>query len=208
MIGKQNSLVTLFAIALCVLLLFCGATVQAQNGSVGGGLFEGHSDVGPVLHAGSVEYDSAKQAYTVSGSGDDMWADDDEFHFVWKKMSDDVSLTADIAFANLEGNAHKKAVLMFRQGLDKDSAYVDVALHASGLTSLQYRETKGGDSHEIQAKMSAPARLRLVKRGDYVVSLFGRGRRRIPGNGRFHPAAVAGAVLCRDSGSAVITRKR
>ncbi len=163
-----NPLLTLFSIAICVLILVCVAPVQAQNTSAGAGLFESQSEVGPVLHPGSVEYDSAKQTYTVSGSGDDMWADDDEFHFVWKKMSDNVSLTADIAFANLEGNAHKKAVLMFRQGLEKDSAYADVALHASGLTSLQYREEKGGDSHEIQAKMSAPARLRLVKRGDYV----------------------------------------
>ena len=124
--------------------------------------------MGPVLHPGSVEYDPSKQTYVVSGSGDDMWAADDEFHFVWKKVSDNVSLTADIAFANPGGNAHKKAVLMFRQGLDQDSAYADVALHASGLTSLQYREEKGGDSHEIQSNISAPARLRLVKQGDYV----------------------------------------
>ena len=32
---------------------------------------------------------------------------------------------------------------MIRQGLEADSAYVDVALHGDGLTSLQFREGKG-----------------------------------------------------------------
>ena len=155
---------------ICVFVLLFGVQVlvKAQTSSPTAGIFDGHSDVGPVLHPGSVVYDSAKDTYVVSGSGDDMWADDDEFHFVWKKMSGDVSLTAEVAFANGAGNAHKKALLMFRQGLEKDSAYVDVALHASGLTSLQYREGQGGDSHEIQATQSAPARMRLVKRGEFV----------------------------------------
>ncbi|MGA9797771.1 MAG: hypothetical protein WBQ68_02090 [Terriglobales bacterium] len=150
--------------------LFCAMTglAGAQNPPATAGLFEGHSDVGPVLHPGSVEYDPTNQAYVVSGSGWDMWDADDEFHFAWKKVSDNVSLTAAVVFANGAGNAHKKAVLMFRQDLDKDSAYVDVALHASGLTSLQYRLEKGGPTHEIQSDVTAPARLRIVKQGDYV----------------------------------------
>ena len=36
------------------------------------------------------------------------------------------------------------------------------------MTSLQFRETSGGATHEIQSDISAPARLRLEKRGDYV----------------------------------------
>jgi Tol biopolymer transport system component len=42
-----------------------------------------------------------------------------------------------------------------------------VALHGSGLTSLQYREETGAATHEIQANASAPARLRIEKRGAY-----------------------------------------
>src|SRR5437899_8931122 len=55
---------------------------------------------------------------------------------------------------------------LFRS-LDADSAYADVALHANGLTSLQYREEKGAATHEIQANVSAPKRLRIVKHGAY-----------------------------------------
>src|SRR2546430_898375 len=131
------------------------------------GIFESHGDVGTVLHEGSVEYEAAKHSYTIAGSGENMWSASDAFQFVWKKMSGDVTLMADITFLGKGVNEHRKAVLMIRQSLDADSPYVDVALHGSGLTSLQYREEKGAATHEIQANVSAPKRLRLVKRGAY-----------------------------------------
>jgi len=155
-------------------VMVVGAGAQTAGASLG--VFESHSDIGTVLHAGSVEYDSSKQTYTVSGSGANMWSVADAFQFVWKKVSGDVTLTADIAFAGGGGNEHKKAVLIFRQSLDADSVYADVALHASGLTSLQFRDEKGAVTHEIQSNISAPKRLRLAKRGDYVyVSLADAG---------------------------------
>src|SRR5882724_9424202 len=131
------------------------------------GIFESHGDVGTVLHPGSVEYDAAKRSYTIAGSGENMWFASDAFQFVWKKMSGDVMLTADISFLGKGVNEHRKAVLMIRQSLDTDSPYADVALHGSGLTSLQYREEKGAVTHEIQANISAPRRLRIEKRGAY-----------------------------------------
>ena len=62
------------------------------------GIFEDHADVGTVLHPGSVEYDASKQSYTLTGSGENMWFATDAFQFVWKKVSGDVTLTADISF--------------------------------------------------------------------------------------------------------------
>ena len=132
------------------------------------GIFESHGDVGSVLHPGSVEYDSANRTYTISASGENMWLVADAFQFAWKKMSGDVTLTADIGFLTKTGNEHKKAVLMLRQTLDGDSVYADVALHASGLTSLQFRDEKGAVTREVQSNLSAPKRLRIARRGDYV----------------------------------------
>jgi TolB protein len=132
------------------------------------GVFEGHGDVGDVLHTGSVEYDELKGSYIVSGSGENMWFAKDEFQFAWKKMSGDVALTADISFLGKGGSAHRKAVLMIRQSLDRDAPYADVALHGEGLTSLQYRGEKGAMTHEVQANISAPKRLRIEKRGKYL----------------------------------------
>src|ERR1700686_2711233 len=144
------------------------SSAWSQDAAAPAGIFEGHSDVGTVLHAGSVAYDSAKRTYTISGSGENIWSTADAFQFVWKKVSGDVTLTADISFLNKTGNEHKKAVLILRQSLDADSVYADVALHASGLTSLQFRDEKGVVTREIQSNLSAPKRLRIAKRGDYV----------------------------------------
>ncbi len=132
------------------------------------GIFEGHGDVGTVLHAGSAEYDESRGTYTVTGSGENMWFAADAFQFVWKKVSGDVSISADVAFNGTGGDAHRKAILMIRQSLDADSAYADAARHGDGLTSLQSREEKGAVTKEIQSKVSAPKRLRLVKQGEYA----------------------------------------
>jgi hypothetical protein len=131
------------------------------------GIFEDHSDVGTVLHNGSVEYDASKRAYTIAGSGENMWFAADAFQFVWKKVSGDVTLTADISFIGSGAEAHRKAVLMIRQSLDADSPYADVARHGDGLTSLQARDEKGANTAEVQSAMKAPARVRIAKRGDY-----------------------------------------
>jgi TolB protein len=131
------------------------------------GIFEDHADVGSVLHAGSAEYDASKRTYTIAGSGENMWFASDAFHFVWKKVSGDVTLTADISFLGSGGEAHRKAVLMIRQSLEADSPYADVARHGDGLTSLQARDEKGVNTSEIQSAMKAPARVRIARRGDY-----------------------------------------
>jgi len=167
--------------------------IQAQTAAPVG-IFESHGDVGTVLHAGSVDYDAGKKTYTISGSGENMWSTADAFQFAWKKVSGDVTLTADIRFLTKTGNEHKKAVLMLRQSLDGDSVYADVALHASGLTSLQFRGEKGAVTREVQSELSTPKRLRIVKRGDYVYMALGSegdvqpagGWFRIPLHGEFY----------------------
>jgi dipeptidyl aminopeptidase/acylaminoacyl peptidase len=150
--------------SICGLAAAAIAILTAQNASLG--MFEDRNDVGTVLHPGAVQYFPANEAYTITGSGENMWAAADAFQFVWKKVSGDIFLSADVAFANTTGDPHKKAVLMIRQTLDADSAYVDVALHNVGLTSLQARETKGAATHEIESAMAAPKRVAILKRGD------------------------------------------
>jgi len=132
------------------------------------GIFEGHGDVGTVLHPGSVQYDASAKTYTIAGSGENMWAAKDAFQFVWKKAAGDLTLSADISFIGASKEPHRKACLIIRQTLDEDSPYIDVALHGAGLTSLQFREEKGAATHEIEANISAPKRLRIEKRGNYV----------------------------------------
>ncbi len=148
------------------LALLLGASAVGVSQEVG--IFEGHGDIGPVKHQGDVQFSPPDKSYTVSGSGSNMWFDTDEFHFVWKKMGGDVSLSADIEWVSQGGNPHKKAGLIIRQSLEPNSAYADAVLHGDGLTSLQYRDTTGGVTREVQAGITAPNRLRIEKEGDYV----------------------------------------
>ena len=150
------------------LLLSATGLLRAQTAQPSLGLFQNHADIGTVLHAGSAQYDAAHHTYTLTGSGENMWFTSDAFQFAWKQVSGDITLTADIAFPEKGGNPHRKAVLMIRQSLDADSPYADVALHGDGLTSLQFRDAKGSTTHEIESNLSAPHRLRIEKRGDFI----------------------------------------
>ncbi|AOW19628.1 TolB family protein [Urechidicola croceus] len=132
------------------------------------GVFENHSDIGKVKHAGNVVYNESDDSYTISGGGTNMWYANDELHYVWKKMSGDVSIAADINFVSKGGDPHRKACLIIRQSLDSSAAYADAAVHGDGLTSIQYREKLGGNTSEVQSNISAPKRVRLEKEGDYI----------------------------------------
>ncbi|MDZ4784134.1 MAG: hypothetical protein SGJ19_28130 [Planctomycetia bacterium] len=169
------------------------------------GDFEQSHDVGQVGHAGGALFDAARGTYTVSGSGANMWFAEDGLHYVWKKMSGDVSLAADIELLGDGGDPHRKACLLIRQSLDHDSAYADAALHADGLTSLQYREAKGEPTREIQANATAPRRLRIEKIGEYVaMSIAAEGESLKPAGGTFRlkltdPFYVGLAVCAHDN---------
>jgi hypothetical protein len=172
----RNSIALLVCLLLtsAVLLLLLpveGTTASAAVASVG--IFADQGDVGSVLHAGTAVFDPEARTYTVTGSGDNMWAARDAFHFVWKQAAGDLALTADINFPGTGKEAHRKACLLIRQSLDVDAAYADAALHGDGLTSLQFREAKGAATHEVQANVLAPGRLRLEKRGKYVLLYLG-----------------------------------
>jgi TolB protein len=185
------------------------AGTHSEQGSAPSiGAFDGNGDVGTVLHPGSAEYDPLTKVYTVTGSGQNMWFGNDDFQFVWKKVSGDVTLTADVSLLGTGGDNHRKAALMFRQSLDAGAAYADAAVHGDGLTSLQFRDQQGATTHEIQANVSGPRRLRLMKRGDRFYLWFANpgeplqfagGSTRIPLTGTFY----VGIGVCAHNKDAV-----
>jgi TolB protein len=135
------------------------------------GIFETQGDIGTLLHSGSASYDSKSDVYIVSSSGENMWFTSDDFHFVWKKVSGDISLAADITLAGHTGAPHRKAMLMIRQSLDADSPYVDLAQHGVGKTSLQFRDARGDITHTIASYTYMPHRIQLLKRGEFYYFL-------------------------------------
>lgn len=152
-------------LSVLVALALLGPSLRAQDSPLG--LFEEARDIGDTGKAGSTGFDQAAGRYTIRGSGENMWSTTDAFQFLWRKMSGDVALAADIGWIGEGSSPHRKACLIIRQSLDPDSPYVDAALHGDGLTSLQFRETKGGMTREIQSRIEGPVRVQIEKTGDY-----------------------------------------
>ena len=173
--GREVLIIGLSAVALSAVLGSAAAgygqgSAQPQGGM---GIFEGQSDVGIANPPGSASFDPASGVYTIAGSGDDLFDTQDGFHLLWKKVSGDVSLTADIQVANPGPKSipHRKGLLMFRQSLDPDSMYADAAVHGSGETSLQYRHAKGDTTQSVLVDPGGAKTIRLEKRGD-TITLF------------------------------------
>jgi TolB protein len=171
--GRFPIVAGIFTLA-CLVPGFGQAALGGRSAPVGAlGIFESQTDVGKVKPAGTASFDTARGVYTIASSGANLWATADAFHMVWKKVSGDLSLTADVELgATAAGsNPHRKALLMFRQTLDADAMYADAAVHGSGETALQYRRTKGDTTQDIAFDLGAPKTMRLEKRGD-TITLF------------------------------------
>ena len=81
---------------------------------------------------GGASYDSATKQYTINSAGHNVWYSRDEFRYLWRRMSGDVSLAGDPTFPNPSGYGDRKAMLVIRQTLDDDSKEAVVAEHGTG----------------------------------------------------------------------------
>ncbi|GAC1630384.1 MAG: SMP-30/gluconolactonase/LRE family protein [Candidatus Acidiferrum sp.] len=165
----------------------------AQDASATLGIFEAQSDIGVLLHPSKFVYDFSQQTYTITASGENVWFEKDNFHFVWMKVSGDGFFQADVSFVGKGVNPHRKALLMARSSLDADSPYVDIAAHGNGMTALQFRDEKGGPTREVQAAIWSPKHLRIEKHGDYFTMWLAGD------DGAFHVAASSPRIALGDS---------
>jgi hypothetical protein len=122
------------------------------------GIFDGQSDVGSAVVPGSASFDAASGTYMVNSAGYNIWYNRDEFRYLWKKMSGDVSLAADINYPDPKGYGDRKAVLVIRQSLDDDSKEAVVALHGAGMVHLAQRAEKNGRMIDMEFRMGGRGR--------------------------------------------------
>jgi TolB protein len=170
--------------ALCSFALFVlafGSLASPEPRSNAVGLFQGNTDVGITPRKGSARYNLATGEYRITGGGANMWDTADAFHFVWRKMTGNFSITADVHFVGTGAEEHRKAVVAVRQSLDANSAYADVALHGDGLTSLQFRPIAGAETSEVRSPVNGPVRIRIERRGaQYMIYVGKRGEELVP----------------------------
>jgi TolB protein len=133
------------------------------------GVFEGAADVGVPKIAGSAAYNPLSQEYALSAAGVNMWAQKDEFQFVSRTLTGDFILQTRVQFAGKGVDPHRKAGLMIRASMDADAPYVDAVTHGDGLTSLQFRRSKGAATEEKRAALTGADTLQLERHGTRVI---------------------------------------
>jgi hypothetical protein len=122
------------------------------------GVFEGQSDIGSAVVRGSASYDATTKQYTINSAGYNVWYTRDEFRYLWKRMSGDVSFAADISYPDPNGYGDRKAVLVIRQDLDDDSKEALVALHGLGMIHLAQRPEKNARMKDMEFRIGGRGR--------------------------------------------------
>ena len=153
------------SVLLACLLLTAGSPAAQSKPAADQRIFKDSSHIGQT-QPGSLQYDSAADAYRVRGGGFDVWSTHDDFHLAWVKFTGDGSLTADVQVAQPAVHAKAKGVLMFRQSLQAGSPYADVALHGDGHIDLQWRAADGGETKDTDLPKGDVTRVRIVRKGD------------------------------------------
>lgn len=161
---KSNLLKT---VIITLSLTASGTFSFSQQGKAG--IFDGHGDVGENVKPGSATYIPQTQQYVISGSGANVWADHDEFQFVWKKMTGDFILYTKAEFLGSWVDYHRKVGWMVRKSLDSNSPHVNAVEHGDGLTSLQFRRTAGAQTEEHKMKITKANILQLERKGNTYI---------------------------------------
>jgi alpha-L-fucosidase len=124
------------------------------------------TDVGAVAAAGSGG--NANGAFFVHGSGADVWFAADEFHFVYRSLTNDCSITARVPYVqNVQSTS--KAGVMIRETVATDAkhALVDVTPTTTlGVEFIRRTTTGGGTGADGSPGVAAPHWVRLTRIAD------------------------------------------
>jgi regulation of enolase protein 1 (concanavalin A-like superfamily)/uncharacterized protein (DUF2141 family) len=118
-------------------------------------------DIGAPALAGSATFQQG--TYTVVGSGNDIWDQADQFHYVYQQVTGDVDVSARVA--SLQGsNSWAKAGVMIRETLAKDARNAMALSSIGNGTTFQRRIDPGGFSVFTSGPAKAPPMwVRLVR---------------------------------------------
>jgi hypothetical protein len=145
------------------------AVVILVLGMVGTALGWSNRDIGNPSAPGSASFDEGTGKWSVTGDGNDIWVNSDNFHYVYKSLMGDGRLTARVV--NMLGpgtNGWAKAAVMIRESLSGDSRHALMAMTptAGQAVAFQWRETTGGLSNTIHSgSQTFPYWIRIERSG-------------------------------------------
>ncbi|MBN2137611.1 MAG: hypothetical protein JW720_07385 [Sedimentisphaerales bacterium] len=134
-----------------------------------------NGDIGSPSVSGSASESGG--VYTVTGGGADIWDSSDEFHFVWKELQGDGTMTARVVdlypVPPFQINGWAKAGIMIRETLDPDSKHGMVLMTPGRGVGFHYRPNTGGSSvgtQEQDVLSAVPHWIRLRRSGDTLTA--------------------------------------
>ena len=140
------------------------------------GRFDDESGIAETQKPGHVEFNSSSGEYAISGAGN-LGGTSDGFHYVWKKVTGDVVISADTRFSGAGNASDRKAALMIRQSLDSRAIYAAAVLHSDGSATLQYRPDLGAiskSSEVAKTDLSSTVYMTLQRKGDSFTMWAGK----------------------------------
>ena len=130
---------------------------------------------GPVLKGvhqpGKTQYDQTADSYAITGAGWDIWDLYDQFHFSYKKLSGDGSITVRVdEIQNVR--RYTKAGIMIRDSLEPCSAHAAVLVRPDGMAALYDRSESWSETSSVRADPNAsalPQWIRLTRQGNRFI---------------------------------------
>jgi regulation of enolase protein 1 (concanavalin A-like superfamily) len=121
------------------------------------------SDVGNPAVAGRAIYSGSE--FIVEGAGADVWDPSDQFRFVYRQVTGDVTVVARVA--SLENtHAWTKSGVMIRESLAGNSAHAFALVSSGNGIAFQRRTSTGGTSASTAIAGTGPIWLRVQRQGN------------------------------------------
>lgn len=153
---------------LILVSIFMVGPLSAQSNL---GVFTKHLNIGACNYEGGVTYNPIDQSYTIRGSGKNMWANNDEFHYLLTSIKGDFILKTDVKFTGQSSNPKRKVGWIIKNDLNSETQHINAGTHGGGLTSLQYRKINGGKTDHIVLSDSLPDVIQIERKGNtYIMS--------------------------------------
>jgi|KBSMisStaDraftv2_1062788.scaffolds.fasta_scaffold01005_6 hypothetical protein len=150
-----------------LLLLFSFTVLQDKIG-----VFDKSEDIGHPKMAGQGTYNEKNHSYALYGGGYNIWFARDEFHYVYKKLKGDFTLTGNFQLMGKGKVGHRKTGWMIRESLSDSASQISAVIHADSLTLMQWRVAKGMNMRDpedqIFAKGKGYVMLQLERKGKTI----------------------------------------
>jgi uncharacterized repeat protein (TIGR03806 family) len=160
---RTRNSAALSAACLCAAQLLTVPLSQAQTSPNWAG-----NNIGAVGAAGS--YAVSNNSFTVLGSGADIWNTNDEFYFVYRTLTGDGEITAQVASVT-NTNEWTKAGVMLRESLAANSRFALMCVTPGKGAAFNYRSSTGGSagpSNSGDLTTKAPYWVRVTRQGTSV----------------------------------------